>query len=580
MANIEIARLFKKVAAALTILNADRFRILAYDKAAVAVEHATSEIKDLWDDNKLDTLPGIGKSLQAHLDELFRTGKVREFDAIFAKVPQAVFPLLEIPGLGPKRAYALVTQLGIKNAQSAVEDLEKAALHNKIAQLENFGEISEKDISQNITLWKKGAVKTNRILINKADAIADELICFLNIKAERLGSLRRRVSTIGDIDLAVATKKPEELVKNFVSYPHKTQIIEQGSTGASILLSSGRQVDLRVCRPEEWGSLLQYFTGSKQHNIALREYALKKGFSLSEYGIKSQKLKSKLFKFNNEKGFYNFLGLDYIEPELREDTGEIQSAAGHNLPKLVELSDIKGDLQSHSNYDLVPSHDLGEDSMESMLQKADRLGYEWFAFSEHNPAVSVLTPEKILEILKKRQDFIFSLKSKVGILNLLEVDLDPDGRPNLPDGAERYLDGILVSVHSSFKLDREKMTARVLRGLSHPLARIFAHPTGRLLGEREGYELNWPEIFEFCRKNDKAIEINAHPNRLDLPDVLVREAVKLGVKLSIGTDSHNKEDLVNMKYGVAVARRGWAQKSDIINTWNYESLIEWIKKRR
>lgn len=537
MTNIEIAKLLRKVAAVYTIEGENRFKIIAYENAATAVEHSTSEIKDLWDDGKLDDLPGIGPSLLEHFNELFTKSKVKHWEDMFKKYPSRMFTLLDVSGIGPKTAYKIVTQRNYK-------------LPEKLAK--------------SISAHENGVKKDSRLKIDQADAIAKDIIEYLG-EGQVLGSLRRRVSTIGDIDIAVPTNYPEIVIDKFIKYPHN-ELIERGPTGASLRLSSGKQVDLRVVKPSQWGSMLQYFTGSKYHNIKLRELAIKKGLKINEYGISGK-------EFDNEKDFYNYLGLEYIPPELREDRGELEI----KIPKLVELSDIKGDLQMHSNYNDEPSHDLGDNSMEEMLTKAKHLNYKYVAYTEHNPKKG----SDILNILKRRFEVIDQLKKStkdVRILNMLEVDILPSGEINLPDGSEDYLDGILVSIHSSFDLDRDTMTRRVLNGLSHPLARIFAHPTGRLLNRREGYELDWNQIFTFCAKNARAIEINASPNRLDLPDSLVREAVKQGVLLSIGTDAHSVSGLGVMPYGVDVARRGWAQKKDIINCWDYDKLLKWIRR--
>lgn len=550
MTNIEIAKLLRKVAAAYTILNENHFKITAYENAATAVEHATSEIKDLWDDGKLGTVPGLGPAISQHLNELFKTDRVNHFTEVFRKVPSAVFPLLDIPGVGPKTAYKLVTQLKLRNEDKAIIKLKRYAIeHNKDS------------LVKNVELYEKGLVKENRIRIDMADQIAHEIITYLGT-GEVLGSLRRRVATIGDLDIAAKT----DIIDKFVKYPHNTEIIEQGPTGASIRLSNGRQVDLRIIKPAQWGSMMQYFTGSKYHNIKLRELAIKKGLKVNEYGISGK-------EFSNEKDFYNYLGLEYVPPELREDQGEFEMT----LPKLIELKDVKGDLHMHSSYNDEPTHDLGDNSMEEMLKKAKELNYEYLGFTEHNPKHGV----DILKILRFRFQKIEQLKKSNGnvrIINLLEVDISPSGELNLPKGSEKYLDGILVSVHSEFRQDKKTVTARVLKALSHPLARIFAHPTGRLLGKREGIDLDWEQIFRFCKKYNRAVEINATPARLDLPDVLVREAVENGVLLSLGTDAHSVSGLEMMPYGVDVARRGLAEKKDMINCWDYDKIMKWIRR--
>ncbi len=575
MTNLEIAKLLRQMAAAYTILGENRFKIIAYDNAATAVEHATSELKDLWDDGQLKTVPGLGPSIAGHLDELFRTGRSKHFDQVLNRINPAVFPLLDVPGLGPKKAVKLVTNLKLKS----IADLEKAAKAHKIATLEGFGAKSEEDILANIERFKKGAIKQKRMVLPLADMVADEIIAYLGTKVDKLGSLRRCVATVGDIDLAVATNRPQEVIVRFVEYPKKVNLIERGPTGASILLASGRQADLRVAKPEEYGAMLQYFTGSKYHNIRLRDFALKKKLSLNEYGIKMGKTTK---KFATEEDFYRFLGLDYIPPELREDAGEIEAAINHQLPDLVDLKDVKGDLQMHSDFDLETSHDPGSNSISEMQAAGDKLGYEYVTITNHNPS-SKHTKTQIIDKIRRQTNYIEQINSKtksVHILNLLEVDISPDGTLPVPDEALALLDGCLVAVHSNFGMSKEAMTKRVLAGLANPVARILAHPTGRLLEEREGFELDWEQIFAFCLSHNKALEINCEPNRLDLPDTLVREAVKKGVKLSLGTDAHNQDGLALMKYGVSVARRGWAEKKDIINTWGYDKILAWMREGR
>lgn len=599
MTNLEIAKLLRKVAAAYTIRDEGKFRfqIIAYERVADTVEHATSELKDLWEEGKLEDLSGIGASIRAHLEEMFKTGKVKHFTEVLRGLPESMFPLLDIPGFGPKKAYKLVTILKLKNSQTVVEDLEKAAKSHKIAFIDGFGEKSEADILEGIARYRAREAKLSRMTLPYAHQIAEKVLAYLEkspyvIRADPLGSLRRMVATVGDIDIAVSTKNPEEVLNYFVKYPSK-RVLEKGAATASIILESGAQIDLMVQSPQSYGALLQHFTGSKNHNIHLRELALKKGMSLSEYGIKTKiknenlkmknyNVKLKIFEFGGEEKFYEALGLAWISPELREDTGEIEAALKRRLPKLVELRDIKGDLHVHSSYDLKPSHDLGKNSMEEILDKARKSGYEYVTFSEHNPSITNHTENEILSIMKKRNDKIEQLKKStksVRIINMLEVDIIANGKLAINNEVLQDLDGAIVSVHSSFNQSKDKMTSRVLNALKNPYARILAHPTGRLLEKREGYELNWDEIFDFCLKHDKALEINAWPDRLDLPDVLVREAVKRGVKMVISTDAHSVEEMDLMVYGVSVARRGWAEKSDILNTMEYNEFIKWIRKR-
>jgi DNA polymerase (family 10) len=409
------------------------------------------------------------------------------------------------------------------------------------------------------------------------------------------------VSTIGDIDIAIVTKNPKESIKYFCTYPHD-EIIEQGPTGASIRLHNGRQVDLRVQDKASYGAMLQYFTGSKNHNIALRSYALTKHVSLSEYGIKkvsressfqlgsgqeaskSQK-KEKIKQFKSEKEFYAYLGMDWIPPELREGRGEVERALSHTLPNLVELSDMKGDLHLHTSYDLEPSHDLGANTLHELLDQAAILNYDYIGISDHNPSVGNHTDSEIVEIMKKRQVYYKEQcrtwnaqnKKDIRVFVMLEVDIKPDGTLALPLQAFDFVDAVIVSVHSSFTLDREVMTQRIITALTtHPKVKVFGHPTGRLINKRESYEAHWDQIFDTVKNHDIALEINASPYRLDLSDALVYEALKKQCKFVIDTDAHQRSDMNGMKYGVSVARRGWAEKRDILNTYSYNDMKKWL----
>jgi len=609
MTNLQIAELLRAVAASYRLKDEqkNKFRIVAYERAADAVEHATSELKDLWDDKKLDSVPSVGKSLQEHLDEIFRTGKSKHFEEIMEGLPHAMFDFMEIPGIGAKTAFRLAHELGLKNLNA----LEKAAEKGHIAKLPGFGDKSQEEI---LTSIKESKNKVRRSLLPYASMVAEEVIEYMTKckgveRIEALGSLRRKAATVGDLDFAVATKKPNEVLKFFVKYPKAQRIIEQGDRTASIVISGSIRVDLMVERPDAFGALLQHFTGSKFHNIALRDLALKKNLSLSDYGIyvlnkkgvkkgaitsggtewpmKRDKSEYKeLLKFSTEEKFYNFLGMDYIEPELREDSGEIKAALEHKLPKLVEAKDIKADFHIHSDFDIETSHDLGESTMDELLDKANELGYEYFALSEHNPSQQGHTDKQITELIKKKQEVIENLNYSIKnnsenrvkhVFNCLEIDIKPDGNLPVSDEALEHLDFALVSIHSSFDQSRRDMTERVLKALAHPKVKIFAHPTARKLNEREGVELDWDKIFDFCLKNNKWIEVNCDSMRLDLPDVLVREAVKLDVKMTLGTDAHHKDHMDNIPWGISVARRGWCEKNDIINTRSFEEFSKLLK---
>jgi DNA polymerase (family X) len=586
--NAEIAKLLNNVAAAYSIQDEKkyRFQILAYQKAADAIESTSTEIKELLKEGTFEDLPGVGPSIRRHVEELLKTGKVKHFEDVLSKIPSSVFPLLDVPSIGPKKAYRLVSEFNLENPNTVMQDLLKIAQSGKIAILAGFGEKSEKDVIRAFEEYKLGKGKTTRMVLPYASELAKKMIKYLLEseevdEAQPLGSLRRRKSTIGDIDIAVASKNPKEVLEYFTKYPHTERIIEKGARTAAILTSGGRQIDLMIEEPSGFGALLQHFTGSKDHNVHLREIALSKGYSLSDYGLKKKNsTDNKIIQFRTEEDLYKKLNMTWIPPEIRENTGEIELAQKDKLPDLVQLSNIKGDFHIHSSYPIEPSHDMGHNSMEEMLENAIELGYKYLGFSEHNPSISKHSNAQVVKILEKRKNFINNLSEKfkkIKLFSLLETDILPNGNLAIDDNALSLLDGTIVSIHSNFDTDRKKMTERVLKGLSNPKAKILAHPTGRLLNQRTGYELDWNRVFDFCRENNKALEINAWPLRLDLPDNLVREAVKKQVKLIINTDSHATDQMKLMEFGVYVARRGWATTRDIINTMEYNEVVKWFK---
>ena len=580
MTNGEIAELLRAIAASYQIENEvkNKFRVIAYNRAADAIEHLGTEAKDIFDEGDLSDVSGIGASIAEHLGEIFKTGGSKHFEKVLKGIPKAALILMDLSSIGPKRAYRLAKELHLPG-KNTLEALKKHAEAGKIAEMPGFGEESQNDILTAIGEYKEKPPA--RMLLSTAEGYADKIIEWMGEsksvkRIDKLGSLRRSAPTVGDVDLSVASNDPKGVLGRFSDYPSKIRIINRGEKSASLLLPGNVRADLKVEQPKTYGALLQHFTGSKHHNVALREYSLKKGMSLSEHGIK---IKGKLTSIDDEEEFYKKLGMDWIPPELREGKDEIEAALAHKLPRIVKMKDIKGDLQMHSNFDIETSHDIGASSMEELVIKAKGLGYEYIAFTEHNPSQKNHNYTQMLDILKKKNEKVVRVNSgekHFRAFNSLEIDMLPDGKLPVDDAGLATLDFALVSIHSSFKRSREEMTKRVLSGLSHPKVKIFAHPTTRILERREGVELNWDMIFDFCLRNNKWIEINADPHRLDLPDFLIRDAVKLGVKLTFGTDAHHKDGLDNMRYGVAMARRGWATKRDIINTLSlkeFEKLI-------
>ncbi|MBI2442771.1 MAG: DNA polymerase/3'-5' exonuclease PolX [Candidatus Levybacteria bacterium] len=590
MTNQEISHLLRTIAASYAIKDEKKhyFQIIAYQKAADAIEKTTTEAKDLYKEDKLATLPGVGPSIQAHLSELFRTGKVKHFETVLKEVPPAVFPLLDIPSFGPKKAFKLVSVFKFTNPKTVIDDLAKIAESGKIADLEGFGEKSQADILRAVQEYRLGKTKSGRMVLPYANELAEKMLTYLRkskyVKdAYAMGSLRRRRDTIGDVDLAVTSGKLDEVIKHFVAYPYKDRVIEKGPQTSSIIISGGKQIDIMVLKPELAGSLLQHFTGSKAHNIKLRELALKKGWSLSEKGIKQTYQGKKVMKtYDTEEKFYKALSMDWIPPEIREDTGEIERALKHDLPPLIELKDIKGDFHLHSNFPIEPSHDLGADTIKTMVDTAKQRGYSYMGFSEHNPSTGNHTAQQIYTLTQKRNNEIEKVQKSnksIRIFKLLETDIQPSGDLAIDEKALSLLDAAIVSIHSVFSMPKEQMTKRIIKGLSRPKAKILAHPTGRIINERSGYEVDWEELFAFAKSHKKALEINAWPTRLDLPDEIVRKAVEKGVLLIIDTDSHTASQMDLMQYGVSVARRGWATKANIVNSWPLDTFTSWLLNR-
>ena len=589
--NSEIVILLRNVAAALLIKAVNRFRIIAYEKAADSIEHLTSELKDIWDEGKLEEVPGIGPTIAGHLDELFRTSTVKHFGKVFHGLSPALFPLLLVPGVGPKKAFRLTQEFKLTNAKTVIADLKKLCQQHKIAKLKGFGEKSEQVVLSGIETFETGQIKENRMPLPFADRLAQEVIDYLEKhpaveRVDALGSLRRKVATIGDIDLAAATEKPKEVVLYFCKYPKSSKIIDQGEKGATILLSIGRQVDLRVQSKKSYGAMLQYFTGSKHHNIKLREFALKKGLSLSEHGIKTlKKVKNseltiknfnkekQLHEFESEKTFYGALGLPEIPPELREDAGEIEAALQHQLPSLITLKDIKGDLHVHTKWS------DGNNSIMEMAQAAKKLGFGYICITDHTGQLKIANALDEKRIKKQREEInkVTNKSDNFKILQGTEVNIKDDGSLDMKNDVLKEFDIVLAAIHSGFKNSKEKITQRLIKAMENEHIDIIAHPFGRLINERPAYEMDFDKVLEKASQTNTILEINAYPDRLDLNDVNVRAAIKACIKLSIGTDAHEASELRYYELGIATARRGWAEKKDIINTYSVKEMLSLLK---
>ena len=576
LSNNEVAEQMKEAVAAMEVKGENRFGIRAYQNAIASIDSLTSSIYDLWENGRLSEIAGVGPSLEQHLNELFTKGRVKEWEQKKEDLPEGMFTLLVVRGIGAKTAYKLAKTFKLNNRETALEKVKEAAETHKIQDLPGFGEKSENDILEAIRELKKSKQEKPRTLLFRAEEIAGRVIEHLKKldsveEAVPLGSLRRRKATVGDLDIAVSSTKPGEVIDHFVKFEEVANVESQGENMSTVLLNNETQVDILVSDPESFGSLLQHFTGSKQHNIELRTYALEKGMSLSQYGIKEGK---ELKKFSTEKAFYEHLGLNWIPPEIREGSNEIQLAAKGNLPKLVELADIKGDLHTHT----VDSD--GSSTIFEMVEKAKSLGYEYVGISDHAPSVQARGRYDVLGIVEQKRKQIDELNANnpdIKILYGYEVNILKDATLNMPEDIMEKLDYVIASIHTSFDQSREEITERLIKAIVDPLVTIVGHPAGRLINERDSLEVNWDKVFDAAVKYNKIIEINSQPSRLDLPDHLVRDALKKGVRIMINTDAHITHDMDFMKFGVDVARRGWCEKQNIVNTLPLKKFLKALK---
>ncbi len=502
--------------------------------------------------------------------EYIETGKISDYEKLKEEVPATLLELLSIPGVGPKKAKLFYERLGIKS----VKELEEAAKRGMLAGLPGVGAKTEEKILKGILLWRKSR---ERRPLGKILPIAREIVnelekCPSVKKISPAGSLRRMKDTVKDLDILVVSSEPMEVMEKFVSLPFVMEVLGMGPTKSSILTKDAFQIDLRVVPEESFGAALQYFTGSKNHNIHLRQLALKKGLKVSEYGVFRVENDEKLAGYTEEE-VYETLGLIWIPPELREDRGEIEAALERRLPELIELKDIKGDLHMHSKWS------DGAHSIEELIKRAIEKGYEYIAITDHSKSLGIargLDEKRILEQIEE----IKALQKKypqIKILCGIEVDILQDGSLDIADEVLAKLDVVIASIHSAFNMTQREMTRRIYKAITNPHVDIIGHPTGRIIGEREAYQVDMIQIIQKAREENVALEINAYPQRLDLNDINIKMAKEAGVKLAINTDAHTLGQLEFMYLGVATARRGWAEKKDVINTWKIEDLLNWLR---
>ncbi|MBI3335934.1 MAG: PHP domain-containing protein [Candidatus Portnoybacteria bacterium] len=607
MINQQIAAIFRQIAAFLEMENVP-FKPIAYRRAAWGIEALERDVEDMYKEGGLEALeevPGVGKDLALKIEEYIKTGKVKHLDELKKKTPVDVINLTRVEGVGAKTVKKLYEKLGIKT----LEELEKAVKTGKIQKLEGFDVKKEQNMLRGLEFLKK---EHGRMLISKAWALGEVIKGRLEKQSEIkrveiVGSLRRMKETIGDIDLLAISANAQKTADFFASLPEVEEVYGKGPAKVNVRLKSGVDADLRVCKQEEFGAAMQYFTGSKEHNIETRTIAVKKGWKLNEYGLFAKNSKSQItltseasvlrrqshkqipnskFKIPNgwvriagktEEEIYEKLGMQTPPPEMRENQGEVEAALEGKLPKLIEYDALKGDLQVQTNWS------DGEHSIREMVEAAVEAGLHYIGITDHTKAIAVAggLDEKIIEKQFKEIDQLQKeFKGKFEILKSAEIDILKDGSLDLSDEMLVRLDYTLVTLHTHGKMSEKEITERVIKAMKNPYVDILGHPTGRLILRRQAYEVNVEEIIKAAKEYGVAIEVNAYPERLDLKDVYIRKAVEAGVKLVINSDAHNKAHFKFLRFGIAQARRGWATSEDILNTLPVEQFLKKLRRNR
>ncbi|MCL6565156.1 MAG: DNA polymerase/3'-5' exonuclease PolX [Acidobacteriia bacterium] len=581
MENREVARILRQTAELLEIDGAQIGRYRSYERAAELIDALPEPIEELAkDEQKLLALPGIGERMAEHIREILRTGDYSLRKKLLEKYPPTILDLLKLQSLGPKR----VALLWKKFRAGTVEQVAELARAGKLRELPGFGEKSEQNILKAVETFQKAS---GRFHIHVAEAAAEAILAHIRrlgkqiAAAEAAGSLRRGKETIGDLDILVTLPRGKDnpqqvqaVAEHILKFEGLERILARGENKVSFQLTSGMQVDVRILEQKSFGAALLYFTGSKEHNVLLRRRANEMGYTLSEYALATLKGERRVAGAT-EAEIYRKLKLDYIEPELREASGEIEAAAAGRLPKLIALEDIRGDLQMHT------TASDGKNSIEEMAEAARRLGYQYIALTDHSKAVTVangLDEKRVLEQIRKIREAQKRFDD-IRLLAGIEVDILKDGRLDLDSEVLAQLDVVVCSVHSYMNLDRAAMTDRLLAAIENPYTQILAHPTGRLLLRRDPFEFDMEKLLEAARRHGVALECNSYPDRLDLKDTYLRMARERGVKIVISTDAHTTAHLPFMKYGVKMARRGWLEKKDVLNTLPAEKLLAALRPK-
>jgi len=563
MKNKEIAIVFSRIADALEIKGETGFKVIAYRKASRILEDLTEDIEDISKEKRLQEISGIGSGIAKKIEEYLKTGYMKKFDEALSDIPEGLLELLNIQNVGGKTVHLAYKQLGVKS----LEDLKRVIDDGSLARLYGLGEKKVENIKKGITIYEHAQ---ERIHIFEAANIVEEVIDYLKEaphigRISPAGSLRRMRETVGDIDILATGKDGAKIIDYFTQFPGATRTLAAGKTKGSVMISAEKgehQVDLRIVDESEYGSALQYFTGSKAHNIKLRSLAKEMGLKISEYGVFRGEKK---IAGTKEEEIYRTLNLAFIPPELREDRGEIELAAKNKLPRIVESTDIRGDLHVHSQYS------DGSLSIEKIAESAKNLGYEYIAVCDHSQSVKYangLSPERLRNQIDEIDSINRHLKG-IKILKGTEVDILQDGRLDFPDEILKDLDIVVAAIHSGFK---RNVTERMLKAMENPYVTIIAHPSGRLISGREGYDVDLEKVIEGAQKFGVVLELNAYYDRLDLNEFYLKKAKDKNIKISLGTDTHHAGGLEMMRFGVGIARRAWLEKKDIINCLSYEDI--------
>jgi len=568
MANQELAKIFHEISSYLEMEEVS-FKPYAYEKVALTLETLKEDVNRIYQKggiNALEKIPGVGKNIAKKIEEYLKTGRIKYYKKLKKKLPIDLRELITVEGMGPKKARTLYQKLGIRN----LKDLEKAAKANKISSLFGFDEKTEKNILEGIAFLKKSK---GRFLLGEIMPVVKEILGKLKSLKEIkeisvAGSVRRRKETIGDVDILAVSKNPQKVMDFFVSLPGVVKIWSKGSTKSSIRMIEGFDTDLRVIPEKSYGAALQYFTGSKEHNIVTRRIAMGKGLKLNEYGVFRG---SKMIAGKTEEGVYKAIGLSWIPPELRENEGEIEAALKDKLPKVIDYNDIQGDLHCHSDWD------GGANPIKEIAEAAQKMGYEYIGISDHTKFLRIEHGLNERQLAQQRKE-IDKLNTKIQILHGAETNILNDGSIDIKDEALKKLDYVIAGIHSSFKMERERMTERIIKAIKNPNVNIISHPTGRILKRRDEYQIDFDKILRAAKEYNVILEINSHPERLDLNAQNIRRAKEAGVKMVINTDSHHKDQLNLIEFGIAQARRGWAEKKDIINTQPLKKLLKYFKR--